>query len=109
MSELAKEAGSIAEPTPLVPEVAAEPVQRLVGYMKPAVQRVAGAVTGAQAAIEKRLGFCPGKEIAKAASAGLDALADGLHRIASRLRTFAGGAPQADEGTDAPSSPPAQA
>lgn len=99
MTQLANEASATVESTPVVTDVPARPAQRWLGYVTPVVHRVTGAVVDTQSAIEKRLGFCPGKELLKAASKGLDVLADRLHLVAKRLRTIAGSVsrPAADD------------
>jgi hypothetical protein len=104
----------MVEPTPIVPDVPTKAAQGWLGYVQPMVQRFAGAMAGTRSAVEKRLGFCPGVELIKAASNGLDVLADGLHGVASRLRVAVGATPpKADECTvpsaSTPESPRAQA
>jgi len=94
--------------------VATKAAQGWLGSMQPMVQRFAGAMAGTRSAVEKRLGFCPGVELIKAASKGLDMLADGLRGVATRLRVAAGATPpKADESASpaasTPESPRAQA
>jgi len=103
MTELTNEASSTVVVTPVVPDVSVKAAQRWIGYVPPMVQRFAGAVLDTRSAIEKRLGFCPLKELQaragsaiNAASEGLDMLADGLHGIACRLRAAAGAAVDAE-------------
>ncbi len=114
MRKQAKKATVTVEPTPIVPDVPTKVAKGWLDNMPPMVQRFAGAVADTHSAVEKRLGFCPGKELIKAVSNGLDVLADGLHRVASRM----GGAveatpPKADESagpaTSSPESRRAQA
>ena len=105
MTDLANEATIAVEPTPIIPEMPMKPAQGWLGNMPPMVQRFAGAVADTHSAVEKRLGFCPMKELQargesaiKAVSERLDMLADGLHRVASRMRVAAGATPpKADE------------
>ncbi len=98
------------EPTPVVRDVPTNPAQRWLGYVTPVARRVTGAVAVTQSIVEKRLGFCPGKVLAKAVSKGLDVLGDRLHRVAKRLSMFAADAPpQADESAGPETTtPPAQ-
>ena len=93
MSEQARAATIMVEPTPIVPDVPTKAAQGWLGYVQPMVQRFAGTMAGTRSAVEKRLGFCPGVELMKAASKGLDMLADGLHGVARRLRVAAGATP----------------
>ncbi len=114
MAEQAREATITVEPTPIVPDVPTKAAQGWLGYMQPMVQRFAGAVADTRSAIEKRVGFCPMKVAIKGVSERLDMLADGLHRVASRMRVAAGATlPKADESgvpaTNIPESPRAQA
>lgn len=110
MTEFAREANVVAEPTPAVPELQAKTAQQWLGYVSPVVHRFAGAVLDTRTAIEKRLGFCPLKEAAKQASRGLDALAAGLQRAAVGLRTVAGvEVERADDAAKSPPPPQAQA
>jgi hypothetical protein len=93
-----KNAAEIAAPPARDTAVAADgpprPAQRLLGYVTPVVNRVADGTTaafrGTQSAVEKRLGFCPGKVVAKAVSSGLDALGNGLLGASKQLRKVAG-------------------
>jgi hypothetical protein len=106
MTQLANEASSSVESsTPVVAE-AVKPVQRWLGHLKPVIERATGTMKATQSAVEKRLGFCPGKEAMKAASRGLDALADGLHAAAKRLRAVAQIAPGAGDDAAGPASTP---
>jgi hypothetical protein len=110
MTQLASQSGSSVESIPVAPDAPAKPAQRWLGYVTPVVQRITGVVAETQSAVEKRLGFCPGKELLKATSKGLDALADGLHSLAARLRTATEGAPrQVDDPSAQGASPQAQA
>ena len=114
MTDLANEATIAVEPTPIIPEMPMKPAQGWLGNMPAMVQRFAGAVADTRSAIEKRVGFCPMKVAIKAVSEGLDTLADGLHRVASRMREAAGATPpKVDESaapaTSSPESPLAQA
>jgi hypothetical protein len=100
MSEQARAATITVEPTPFIPDVPTKTAQGWLGQVQPMVQRFTGAMAGTRSAVEKRLGFCPGVELMKAASKGLDMLADGLHGVASRLRVAAAATPpKADERT----------
>ncbi len=107
MTQLANDASVTTDATTRVSSAQVR-AQQWLGYVSPIVQRFTGAVLETRSALEKQLGFCPLKEAAKGASRGLDVVADGLHRAASQLRTFAGVA--AVEGVDgSASSPEAQA
>jgi len=65
MSERARAATIMVEPTPIVPDVPTKAAQGWLGYVQPMAQRFAGAI---RSTVEKRLGFCPGVELIKAAS-----------------------------------------
>jgi hypothetical protein len=110
MTKRAKEATLAVNLTPAVADVPTSPAQRWLGYVTPVVHSVTDAVAATQSVVEKRLGICPAKVLAKAVSEGLDVLGDRLHSVAKRLRIFADGAPQQTDGSAGPetSTPRAQ-
>ena len=93
----ANEISSTTAVVPPPPAPTSEPSRRWVSYLTPVVNSITTAVTNTQNVVEKRLGFCPGKEVLKAASKGLGALGHGLIDLSQVLRKLAGAATQSDD------------
>jgi hypothetical protein len=101
MPKLANNLKSTTEVTDVPPSVtAAEATQGWLAYLQPVRDRAVTAMMETQNAIEKRLGFCPGKEAMKVVSKGLEVAGNALIGASKRLRSMAQSAPPTVAGQD---------